>query len=52
MDVFTFNGGFFNNPSRNTGMNYLPPDVIQEVRVLTHNFAAEYGHNHGAPRSL
>ena len=48
MNVFTFNGGFFNNPSRNTGMNYPPPDAIQEVRVLTHNFAAEYGHNPGA----
>jgi hypothetical protein len=48
MNVFTFNGGFFNNPSRNTGMNYPPPDAIQEVRILTHNFAAEYGHNPGA----
>src|SRR5215831_1210837 len=48
MNVFTFNGGFFNNPSRNTGMNYPPPDAVQEVRVLTHNFAAEYGHNPGA----
>ena len=30
MNLFTFNGGYFNNPSRNTGMNYPPPDAIQE----------------------
>ena len=48
MNQFTFNGGYFNNPSRNTGMNYPPPDAVQEVRVLTHNFAAEYGRNPGS----
>lgn len=36
------------NPSRNTGTNYPPPDAVQEVRIPTHNFAAEYGHNPGA----
>jgi hypothetical protein len=48
MNLFTFNGGYFNNPSRNTGMNYPPPDAVQEVRVLTHNFAAEHGRNPGS----
>jgi hypothetical protein len=48
MNLFTFNSGYFNNPSRNTGMNYPPPDAIQEVRVLTHNFAPEYGRNPGS----
>jgi len=48
MNQFTFNGGFFNNPSRNTGINYPPPDSIQEVRILTHNFAPEYGRNPGS----
>ena len=48
MNLFTFNGGYFNNPSRNTGMNYPPPDAIQEVRILTHNFAPEYGRNPGS----
>ena len=47
MNLFTFNGGYFNNPSRNTGMNYPPPDAVEEVRILTHNFAAEYGHGGG-----
>ncbi len=48
MNLFTFDGGYFNNPSRNTGINYPPPDAIQEVRILTHNFTAEYGHNPGS----
>jgi hypothetical protein len=48
MNLFTLNGGYFNNPSRNTGMNYPPPDAVQEVRILTHNFAAEYGRNPGS----
>ena len=48
MNLFTLNGGYFNNPSRNTGMNYPPPDAVQEVRLLTHNFAAEYGRNPGS----
>jgi hypothetical protein len=48
MNLFTFNGGYFNNPSRNTGMNFPPPDAIQEVRILTHNFGAEYGRNPGS----
>ncbi|HWB98808.1 MAG TPA: carboxypeptidase-like regulatory domain-containing protein, partial [Bryobacteraceae bacterium] len=48
MNLFMFDGGYFNNPSRNTGLNYPPPDAIQEVRILTHNFNAEYGHNPGS----
>jgi hypothetical protein len=48
MNMFTFDGGYFNNPSRNTGINYPPPDSIQEVRILTHNFAPEYGRNPGS----
>src|SRR5258708_7228045 len=48
MNRFTFNGGYFNNPSRNTGINFPPPDAIQEVRIQTHNFSAEYGRNPGS----
>ena len=48
MNLFTFNGGYFNNPSRNTGINYPPPDAVDEIRVLTHDFSAEYGHNPGS----
>jgi carboxypeptidase family protein len=52
MNLFTFNGGYFNNPSRNTGMNFPPPDAVQEVRILTHNFAPEYGRNPGSQVSV
>jgi hypothetical protein len=32
-NLFTFNGGIFINPSRNTGMNYPPPDALQEFSI-------------------
>ena len=38
MNLYTFDGSFFNNPSRNTGMNYPPPDAIQEFRLLNVQF--------------
>lgn len=47
MNLFTFDGAYFNNPSRNTGMNYPPPDSVQEFRIQTANFDAEYGRNPG-----
>ncbi len=46
--VYTFDGAFMNNPSRNTGINFPPPDAIAQFRMLTTNFGAEYGHNSGA----
>ncbi|MHB1953793.1 MAG: TonB-dependent receptor [Sulfobacillus sp.] len=46
--VYTFDGAYFNNPSRNTGLNFPPPDAIAQFRMLTSNFSAEYGHNSGA----
>lgn len=48
MNLFTLDGGYFNNPSRNTGINYPPPDAIQEIRILTQNFSAEFGHSPGS----
>jgi hypothetical protein len=48
MNLFTFDGGYFVNPSRNTGLNYPPPDAVQEFRILTANFTAEYGRNSGS----
>lgn len=47
-NLFTFNGGIFINPSRNTGMNYPPPDAVQEFSIQTQNFSAEYGRNAGS----
>jgi hypothetical protein len=47
-NLFTFNGGIFVNPSRNTGMNYPPPDALQEFSIQTQSFSAEYGRNAGS----
>jgi hypothetical protein len=52
MNNFMFDGAYFANPSRNTGMNYPPPDAIQEFRIQTSNFSAEYGHNIGSQVSV
>jgi hypothetical protein len=48
MNYNRFNGTYFNNPSRNTGMNVPPPDAVQEFKVQTSNFAADSGRNPGA----
>ena len=48
MNYNRFNGTYFNNPSRNTGMNVPPPDAVQEFRIQTSNFAADSGRNPGA----
>jgi outer membrane receptor protein involved in Fe transport len=46
-NLFLFDGQDFLAAFRNTGLNYPPPDALQEVKVLTSNFSAEYGHNGG-----
>ncbi len=45
--LFLFDGQDYLAVFRNTGLNYPPPDALQEVKVLTSNFSAEYGHNGG-----
>jgi hypothetical protein len=44
----SLNGTYFNNPSRNTGLNVPPPDAVQEFRIQTSNFSAESGRNAGS----
>jgi len=48
MNQFVFDGGYFNNPSRNTGFNFPPPDAVQEFRLLTADFSADTGRNSGS----
>ena len=48
----TLNGTYFNNPSRNTGLNPPPPDAVQEFRMQTSNYSAETGRNAGAVVSV
>jgi len=45
---YTFNGANFTHFGQTTGMNYPPPDAVQEIRVQTHNFSAEFGNNAGS----
>jgi len=47
-NLFLFDGSEFNAIFRNTGLNFPPPDALQEVRVLTSSFSAEYGRNAGS----
>ena len=47
-NLFTFNGGIFVDPSRETAMNYPPPDAIQEFSIQTQDFSAEFGRNAGS----
>lgn len=42
-----FDGAQFNALFRNSGLNYPPPDAIQEIRAVTSNYTAEYGRNSG-----
>ncbi|MEO7145294.1 MAG: carboxypeptidase regulatory-like domain-containing protein, partial [Bryobacteraceae bacterium] len=51
-NLFLFDGQAFNGEFRNTGFNYPPPDAVQEVKVLTNSFSAEYGRNSGAVFSV
>jgi hypothetical protein len=48
MNFYTLNGGYFTDNQRNTGINYPPPDAVQEFRILTNNFSAEYGRTPGS----
>lgn len=48
----TLNNTYFNNPSRNTGLNPPPPDAVQEFRMQTANYSAESGRNAGAVISV
>jgi hypothetical protein len=49
---FTFNGANFTHFGQTTGVNMPPPDAVQEIRIQTNNFTAEYGNNSGAQVSV
>jgi hypothetical protein len=46
-NLFLFDGQAFNATFRNTGLNFPPPDAVQEIKVLTSSFSSEYGRNSG-----
>ena len=43
-----FDGLMWNNLFYNTGINYPPPNSLQEISVLLNNFKAQYGRNAGS----
>jgi outer membrane receptor protein involved in Fe transport len=47
-NLFLFDGQRYDAGHRDTGLNYPPPDALQEVQVLTSSYNAEYGHNAGS----
>jgi hypothetical protein len=49
---FTFNGANFTHFGQTTGVNMPPPDAVQEIRIQTNNFTAEYGNNSGSQVSV
>ena len=49
---FTLNGANFTNHSLTAGFNPPPPDAMQEIRVQTSTFSAEFGNNAGAQVSM
>ena len=51
-NLFTLNGSMFTHFNQTTGFNPPPPDAIQEIRIQTHNFSAEYGHTAGGQISI
>ena len=51
-NLFTLDGSVFTHFNQTTGFNPPPPDAVQEIRIQTHNFSAEYGHMAGSQVSI
>lgn len=47
-NLMLFDGLMWNNLFFNTGINFPPPNALQEVSVLLNNFKAQYGRNAGS----
>ena len=47
-NLMLFDGLLWNNLFYNTGINYPPPNALQEVSVLLNNYKAQYGRNSGS----
>jgi hypothetical protein len=51
-NLFTLNNAAFMQFNQTTGLNPPPPDAVEEVRIQTHNFAAEFGQTGGSQVSI
>lgn len=47
-NLMLFDGLMWNNLFYNTGINYPPPNGLQEISVQLNNFKAQYGRNAGS----
>ncbi len=47
-NLFLFDGLMWNNLFFNTGVNYPPPNGLQEVSVILNQYKAQYGRNSGS----
>jgi len=47
-NLMLFDGLMWNNLFQNTGINYPPPNALQEISVLLNNYKAQYGRNAGS----
>lgn len=47
-NLFLFDGALWNNVYFNTGLNFPPPFMLEEVSVQLNNFKAQYGRNVGS----
>ena len=52
MTEYDLDGGRFQDPELNSGLNYPNPDAIREIRFVTSNYSAEYGQNAGGVLSV
>ncbi|MGH9397250.1 MAG: TonB-dependent receptor domain-containing protein [Terriglobia bacterium] len=52
MTEYELDGGEFEDPELNGGLNFPNPDAIQEFRFITSNYTAEYGKNPGGVLSV
>jgi Carboxypeptidase regulatory-like domain len=45
---FMFDGNNYSSVYWNTGLNYPNPDALQEFKLITHNYSAEFGRDSGS----
>ncbi|MFB3923263.1 MAG: carboxypeptidase regulatory-like domain-containing protein [Terriglobia bacterium] len=47
-NAYLFDGDNYRGIYGNTALNYPNPDALEEFKLITHNFSAEFGRNSGA----
>jgi hypothetical protein len=47
MTEYDLDGGVFQDPETNSGINFPNPDALREIKFITSNYSAEYGQSAG-----